>query len=110
MPNPENITIDHVIKWAEGIHNTLKYTEPVPRITEKEAVISRCVLESLGDFPKKQKPPIGAKPETFHKEKRLCELANAIQRYVTSGFFGGQNATTVGCWCDELSRRVKEFE
>lgn len=59
---------------------------------------------------KEQKPPIGAKPEIFHKEQRLRDLARAINDYIQDGFFGGEYATTVGIWCDELSRRLEEFK
>lgn len=57
-----------------------------------------------------QRPPIGVKPEIFHKEQRLRDLARAINDYIQDGFFGGDYATTVGIWCDELSRRLKEFK
>ena len=56
-----------------------------------------------------KKPPIGLKPEIFYKEQRLRDLSAAINRYVESGFFGGDHAVQIGLWCDELSRRLKEF-
>ena len=57
-----------------------------------------------------ERPPHGIKPEIFHKEQRLRDLADAINRYIQNGFFGGEYATTVGIWCTELSRRLKEFK
>ncbi len=56
-----------------------------------------------------QKPPIGIKPEVLYKEDRLRALASAINRYICNGFFGEDYAVTVGMWCDELSRRLREF-
>lgn len=56
-----------------------------------------------------QRPPRGLDPENFYKEQRLRDLAAVIDRYVSQGFFGGEYATQVGMWCDELSRRLKEF-
>ena len=34
-------------------------------------------------------PPIGIVPEIFHQEERLRNLAGAIDRYISDGFFGG---------------------
>ena len=56
-----------------------------------------------------RKPPIGIPPEIFYKEQRLRDLAAAINRYVSEGFFGGEYSVTIGLWCDELSRRLIEF-
>lgn len=58
----------------------------------------------------KEKPPTGAVSEVFYKEQRLRELAAAIHRYVRKGFFGGRHSNTVQIWCDELKRRLREFE
>lgn len=54
-------------------------------------------------------PPLGAKPEILYKEERLRDLAGSIYRFIEDGRFGGKDAVTVGVWCDELSRRLKEF-
>jgi len=56
-----------------------------------------------------QRPPLGIEPEIFYKEQRLRDLAAVIDRYVGQGFFGRGYSTQVGLWCDELSRRLKEF-
>lgn len=56
-----------------------------------------------------QKPPIGIKPEIFYKEQRLRDLAFAINNYIHQGFFSGNYAVTIEIWCDELSRRLREF-
>ena len=56
-----------------------------------------------------EKPPIGCKPEILYEEQRLRDLAEAINDYVSHGFFGGKYAVTVGLWCNELSKRLKDF-
>lgn len=56
------------------------------------------------------RPPIGIKPEVFHEEQRLRDLASAINRYIQGGFLGGKYIVTLNMWCEELSRRLKEFE
>lgn len=56
-----------------------------------------------------EKPPLGIQPEIFYKEQRLRDLAAAIHRYIAQGFFGGEYSVQVDLWCNELSRRLKEF-
>ena len=55
------------------------------------------------------KPPLGVPPEIFYEEQRLRDLAAGIFRYVSGGYFGGGYGISVGMWCDELSRRLRNF-
>lgn len=54
------------------------------------------------------RPPLGCIPEILYKEQRLKDLARAINGYISGGFIGSDYAVTIGIWCDELSRRLKE--
>ena len=53
------------------------------------------------------KPPLGVCPEWVINEDRIKELAAAINRYVTGGFYGAGYGENIIGWCDELTRRLK---
>ena len=81
------------------------------KLSENPALKTESLLQEMAkEIDKSQKPPLGIKPEIYYKEQRLRDLAAAIDRYIQEGFFGGEWSVQVQLWCDELSRRLKEFK
>lgn len=49
-----------------------------------------------------QRPPQGVEPREIWLQLRAIDLANAINRYVSAGFVGGEYVKTIRRWTGEL--------
>lgn len=52
------------------------------------------------------KPPTGIRPEYIWREERICELADAIHRYVIVGAYSGKQGHSVAMWARELADQI----